>query len=131
MLAVLFDPAMSAAFCAFKLYPITLDTLRECLEREGFTVLGARHGGEALALWEKHRPDLLCLDIMMPQVDGYEVCRQVRAADAQVPLAEALSGPDKAPASLDNWRMWIGLAIFLILFAYVPVFIQALQSGAH
>jgi len=66
--------------------PITLDSLRACLEPEGFTALAARHGGEALALWEKHRPDLLCLDIMMPQVDGYEVCRRVRAADAQVPV---------------------------------------------
>src|ERR1700733_4748421 len=66
--------------------PITLDALRACLEPEGFTVLSARHGGEALALWEKHRPDLLCLDIMMPQVDGYEVCRRVRAVDAQVPV---------------------------------------------
>src|ERR1700760_4539548 len=66
--------------------PITLDALRGCLETEGFTALSAKHGGEALALWEKHRPDLLCLDIMMPQVDGYEVCRRVRAADAQVPV---------------------------------------------
>lgn len=66
--------------------PITLDALRACLEPEGFKVLTAKHGGEALALWEKHRPDLLCLDIMMPQVDGYEVCRRVRAADPQVPV---------------------------------------------
>src|SRR3984885_3907538 len=66
--------------------PITLDALRACLEPEGFTALTAKHGGEALALWEKHRPDLLCLDIMMPQIDGYEVCRRVRAADAQVPV---------------------------------------------
>jgi two-component system alkaline phosphatase synthesis response regulator PhoP len=66
--------------------PITLDALRACLEPEGFTALTARHGGEALSLWEKHHPDLLCLDIMMPQVDGYEVCRRVRATDSQVPV---------------------------------------------
>lgn len=66
--------------------PITLDSLKACLEPEGFTALAARHGGEALALWEQHRPDLLCLDIMMPHIDGYEVCRRVRAADAQVPV---------------------------------------------
>ncbi|HEY3898211.1 MAG TPA: response regulator transcription factor [Chthoniobacter sp.] len=66
--------------------PITLDSLKACLEPEGFRALAARHGGEALALWEKHRPDLLCLDIMMPEVDGYEVCRRVRATDAQVPV---------------------------------------------
>jgi DNA-binding response OmpR family regulator len=66
--------------------PITLDSLGACLEVEGFTTLLARDGRQALQLWEKHRPDLLCLDIMMPDVDGYEVCRCVRATDARVPV---------------------------------------------
>jgi two-component system alkaline phosphatase synthesis response regulator PhoP len=66
--------------------PITLETLEACLVPEGYAVLCARDGKEALELWQKHRPDLLCLDIMMPQVDGYEVCRRVRAADADVPV---------------------------------------------
>jgi DNA-binding response OmpR family regulator len=66
--------------------PITLETLEACLAPEGFTTLLARDGREALTLWEKHRPDLLCLDIMMPHIDGYEVCRRVRAADAEVPV---------------------------------------------
>lgn len=66
--------------------PITLDALRACVESEGFTALLARDGQEALTLWERHRPDLLCLDVMMPLVDGYEVCRRVRAADARAPI---------------------------------------------
>ena len=66
--------------------PITLETLEACLVPEGYAVLCARDGKEALELWDKHRPDLLCLDIMMPHVDGYEVCRRVRAADADVPV---------------------------------------------
>ena len=66
--------------------PITLDALASCLAPEGFTPLLARDGREALALWEKDRPDLLCLDIMMPHLDGYEVCRRVRADDARVPV---------------------------------------------
>ena len=66
--------------------PITRDALRACLEGEGFIVLPAKDGAEALELWERHRPDLLCLDIMMPRVDGYGVCRRVRAADARVPV---------------------------------------------
>lgn len=66
--------------------PITLDSLRACVEPEGFSTLLAKDGQEALALWERHRPDLLCLDIMMPHVDGYEVCRRVRAADPKVPV---------------------------------------------
>jgi len=66
--------------------PVTLDSLDACLKAEGFQVLAARDGREALAMWEKGKPDLLCLDIMMPHVGGYDVCRQVRAADARVPL---------------------------------------------
>src|SRR4051812_16851239 len=66
--------------------PITLETLEACLAPEGFSTLLASDGKEALALWEKHRPDLLCLDIMMPNVDGYEVCRRIRARDPNVPV---------------------------------------------
>ena len=66
--------------------PITLDSLAACLKAEGFEVIAARDGRQALDLWELHRPDVLCLDIMMPQVGGYDVCRQVRASDSVVPL---------------------------------------------
>lgn len=66
--------------------PVTLESLAACLQPEGFHTLLARDGEEALALWLKHKPDLLCLDIMMPRLDGYEVCRRVRAADAGVPI---------------------------------------------
>ena len=66
--------------------PITLDSLSACLQSEGFEVIAARDGRQALDLWELHRPDVLCLDIMMPHVGGYDVCRQVRAQDSAVPL---------------------------------------------
>ena len=66
--------------------PVTLESLAACLQPEGFRTLLARDGPEALELWRKHRPDLLCLDIMMPGIDGYEVCRRVRAENASVPV---------------------------------------------
>ncbi|MEI8233206.1 MAG: response regulator transcription factor [Verrucomicrobiota bacterium] len=66
--------------------PITLDSLQACLQEEGFEVLAARDGQKALELWEKHLPDVLCLDIMMPQISGYDVCRRVRATDPAVPV---------------------------------------------
>jgi len=66
--------------------PVTLESLAACLQPEGFRTLLARDGAEALELWRKHRPDLLCLDIMMPGIDGYEVCRRVRAENASVPV---------------------------------------------
>ena len=66
--------------------PLTLSGLEVCMAPEGFAPLLARDGREALALWEQHRPSLLCLDIMMPHIDGYEVCRRVRATDPDTPV---------------------------------------------
>ncbi len=66
--------------------PLTLEAVCTCLTDDGFTPVPARHGAEAVELWLQHRPALLCLDIMMPKLDGYEVCRRVRAADSSVPI---------------------------------------------
>lgn len=66
--------------------PVTLEALTACLHADGFTTAAAANGQEALALWEKGRIDLVCLDIMMPIMDGYEVCRKIRARDGSVPV---------------------------------------------
>jgi two-component system, OmpR family, alkaline phosphatase synthesis response regulator PhoP len=66
--------------------PLTLDTLAACAESEGYHCLRARNGQEALSLWQQHKPALICLDIMMPKLDGYEVCRRIRSQDTQVPI---------------------------------------------
>lgn len=66
--------------------PLTLDALAACIESEGFTALRAADGRQALDLWRSGQPDLLCLDIMMPGTDGYEVCRRVRAGDREIPI---------------------------------------------
>ena len=62
------------------------DGLIEVLEREGYAAIGARDGREALDLYERERPDFLCLDIMMPKLNGYDVCREIRKRDAAVPI---------------------------------------------
>lgn len=66
--------------------PLTLDALATCIESEGFHTLRASNGREAIAQWREKKPDLLCLDIMMPHIDGYEVCRRVRESDRQIPI---------------------------------------------
>jgi len=62
-----------------------LEAVRYALSREGFDVTVARDGGEAVRLFEAERPDLLVLDLMLPVMNGWDVCRRVRAS-SQVPI---------------------------------------------
>lgn len=55
--------------------------LREHFRSEGFQVMEARDGQEALKIWGEHRPDLMVLDIMLPILSGIEVLKQVRSKD--------------------------------------------------
>jgi DNA-binding response OmpR family regulator len=55
------------------------------LEHEGFRVLQARDGEEALSCFGRERVDLVVLDVMLPKLDGLEVCRRLRASSA-VPI---------------------------------------------
>ena len=54
------------------------ELMRLYLEKEGFAVTIANNGSDAISLIRQSRPDLVLLDIMMPVIDGWEVCRQVR-----------------------------------------------------
>ncbi len=56
----------------------TADLVALYLRREGFRALTANDGEQGLALAERNRPDLVVLDLMLPKVDGWEVCRRLR-----------------------------------------------------
>ena len=60
--------------------------LVEVLEGEGYGTVSARDGNEALDAFKCEKPDFVCLDIMMPGVDGYEVCREIRRHDPSIPI---------------------------------------------
>ena len=64
----------------------TRNGLVEVLEREGYTVVSARDGRAALNLFKDEKPDFVCLDIMMPEVNGYDVCRELRRAEPATPI---------------------------------------------
>jgi len=65
--------------------PDIIDLAEMYLQREGFEVIRAGDGLEALALAASARPDLIVLDIMLPRLDGWEVCRRLRA-QSEVPI---------------------------------------------
>ena len=54
------------------------DDLNIYIEKEGFSVVTANDGAQALKLFEKEQPDLIMLDIMLPELDGWQVCREIR-----------------------------------------------------
>ena len=54
------------------------ELLRLYLEKEGFEVVMAHDGEEAVARFESEKPSLILLDIIMPKLDGWQVCRQIR-----------------------------------------------------
>jgi len=74
------------------------------LTMEGYSILTASDGEEALRVIDSERPDLVVLDIMMPKLDGYEVCRRLRQdeqfCDLPVILLSAKGRPIDREAGL-------------------------------
>ncbi|MGQ9600866.1 MAG: response regulator [Anaerolineae bacterium] len=68
--------------------PAALKVLGLALHREGYEVLGAQSGQEALQKARNEQPDLIILDVMMPDMDGFETCRQIRSTPdiAHIPV---------------------------------------------
>lgn len=62
------------------------NSIQYVLNQEGFVTFLAYNGLKAMDLITKEKPDLVILDLMMPGIDGYEVCRRIRATDKKTPI---------------------------------------------
>ena len=60
--------------------------LEEVLRSESFEVAVCRRGDQAVEAYQKHRPALILLDVMLPGLSGYDVCKQLRAKKAATPI---------------------------------------------
>jgi len=65
--------------------PNIIALARLYLEREGYDIVAAANGNDTLSKQSSDNPDLIILDLMLPDIDGYEVCRQIRAK-SDVPI---------------------------------------------
>ena len=61
--------------------PTVLEILKSVLAEEGYEVIAAVDGKEALDLVKAEKPDLIILDVMLPKIDGYKVCRMLKFDD--------------------------------------------------
>ena len=78
------------------------DFISRNLRARGYTVTEAENGLEALALWERENPHLIILDIMMPRMDGLEVCKRIRErSTAPIIALTALDAEADKVAALD------------------------------
>ncbi len=62
------------------------EAVRKIVERAGHTCFAVLDGALAMEAFERERPDVVILDAMMPEVNGFELCRQLRERDARVPI---------------------------------------------
>jgi len=63
-----------------------LKGLRDAFEHNGFSILPAKDGESGLQLAETNEPDIIILDVMLPRMDGFEVCRALRKRGVTVPI---------------------------------------------
>lgn len=78
-------------------------TLAHNLKREGYTVITAARGDDALTIAREQAPDLIVLDLMLPGVDGMQVCRLLRRdTDVPIIMLTALGGEGDRVAGLDT-----------------------------
>jgi DNA-binding response OmpR family regulator len=59
--------------------PLTVDMLQTFLQINGYEVTGVLSGEDGLVMVQVERPELLILDLMLPDIEGYEVCRRIRS----------------------------------------------------
>lgn len=66
--------------------PGILELVRVYLEKEGWRATLAKDGGQAINQIDKIHPDLIVLDVMLPGMDGFDICKQLRSQGNQVPI---------------------------------------------
>jgi adenylate cyclase len=78
--------------------PTNIQTLSTVLKERGYQINIATNGRQALEVLERIRPDLILLDIMMPQMDGFETCRRIKASTAwrEIPIIFLTAKTDTA-----------------------------------
>ncbi len=93
--------------------PDNIQVAMNFLKEEPYNLSFATRGQEALALMKTHEYDLILLDIMMPEMDGYEVCRRIKAEprlqDIPIIFVTAKVDVDSISQGVSCWRSRLSL----------------------
>ena len=84
--------------------PNILELLSASLRYAGFDVVTAAAGTEAVQAAQRHRPDLIVLDVMLPDMDGFDVIRRLRGGGARIPVV-FLTARDATEDQVRAWRL--------------------------
>ncbi len=104
----------------------TREGLRLALVRAGHRVIAAADGEAAVKLYQEEEPDIVCLDIMMPKMSGYEVCKTIRRADKRVPVLFLSAKSEEVDRVLG---LELGADDFLSKPFGVPELLARIESG--
>ena len=89
--------------------------LIDLLEGEGYVVFPAGNGRQAVDCFQQEAPDLVLLDVMMPEMSGYDVCREIRKSDSHTPII-MLTAKGEEIDKVVGLELSIIIIIFVFLF---------------
>src|SRR5258706_1345860 len=113
--------------------PVVRGPLSRYLEQEGWTVLQADDGDRGLALFRKHRPDVIVTDLLMPNVNGFQVISELRK-DSEARHVRIIALSSKSFPSDKQKALKLGADLFLEKPVSPPTLsslLSELTSGAH
>lgn len=103
--------------------PLIRELLREMLGLYGFTVAEADGGLDGLAKVEETKPDIIVLDVMMPDMDGFDVCKKLRSQPKTADLPVIMLSARRDPNAVE-----IGLSAGANRYMFKPVALKDLVS---
>ncbi|CAA6825842.1 MAG: Two-component system response regulator [uncultured Thiotrichaceae bacterium] len=98
------------------------------LEAAGYSVVSAVSGNEAAALAEKHQPDLIFLDIIMEDGDGYKACRAIKRSEATRDIPVIMVSSKSNPVD-KKWAERLGAAGYVVKPYSDEEIVQAIDSA--
>lgn len=95
--------------------PTTMDIKCSILEGAGFNTIRATEGIEAVQKVRKENPDLVLLDIKLPDMDGYQICRLMKRDEALKHIPVVMATASKTEKKDEFWGLQVGADAYLIL----------------